>query len=441
MDHHKQSPASGHSASILLPDANTPSGPAAHLAPSGKPLAFTKANIVKLRCPPGKSEAFFWDPNCSGFGLRALSTGRRSWVFQYRDEHRRTRRIALGDVTAVSLEAARDAARRHAASITQGGNPSVARRATRKAARVIDVVDAYLAYAKDRLRPRSFEETERHLRSHARALHHDRAEAVTRRDIGSLLERLAKSSGPVSANRTRAALSAMWSWALRTGMIEADSNPVAFTVRQVETPRERTLSDAELRAILEATTSDRDYDRIVRLCLLTGCRREEIGRLRWDEIGNDWLIIAAGRMKGGITHEVPMLPPIADALPPRPQRAEGCVFGRHGTGFSGWSRSKKGLDARVARLLAEAGIKMAPWTLHDLRRTFSTKLHDAGTQPIVVEALLAHKQQGVAGVYNRASFRDAKREALSRWHELLASITADGVKPVRMASAVTSTST
>jgi integrase len=106
---------------------------------------------------------------------------------------------------------------------------------------------------------------------------------------------------------------------------------------------------------------------------------------------------------------------IAAALPQRPEKAEASIFGRRGTGFSGWSKCKKVLDAK----LAKAGVDMAPWTLHDLRRTFSTKLHDAGVEPIVVEALLAHKQQGVAGVYNRASFREAKRSALTRWHEIL----------------------
>lgn len=66
---------------------------------------------------------------------------------------------------------------------------------------------------------------------------------------------------------------------------------------------------------------------------------------------------------------------------------------------------------------------MPPWGLHDLRRTFSTRLHDAGVEPLVIEALLAHKQQGVAAVYNRASFREAKRSALMRWHETVTEIT------------------
>ena len=66
------------------------------------------------------------------------------------------------------------------------------------------------------------------------------------------------------------------------------------------------------------------------------------------------------------------------------------------------------------------GLEMPAWGLHDLRRTFSTRLHDASVEPIVIEAVLAHKQQGVAAVYNRASFRDAKRAALIHWHEIVA---------------------
>ena len=207
----------------------------------------------------------------------------------------------------------------------------------------------------------------------------------------------------------------MWSWGLRTGRIDGDSNPVSFTVRQAETLRDRVLSDCEIREIWKATKGNDDYDRIVRLCLLTGCRRDEIGGLRWVEVCEDKLVIATDRMKGNRTHEVPLLPLIASTLPERPAGTQGCVFGRLGSGFSGWSKKKKALDVK----LAETGINMAPWGLHDLRRTFSTRLHDAGVEPIVVEALLAHKQQGVAAVYNRASFREAKQKALVGWHNFL----------------------
>ena len=381
-------------------------------------VGFTKTNVAKMRCASGEKEEFFWDASCRGFGMRALSSGRRSWIFQYRDEHKRTRRIALGDLSAVSLDAARAAARQHAATVTQGGNPSVQRKSTRRAASVADVIDAYLRHAKSRQRARSFKETERHLRGHAAPLHHERMEMVQRRTIAALLEGVKEESGPIAANRLRAALSALWTWSLRTGRIDSDSSPVSFTIRQPEKPRERTLTDAEVKAIWNATDGATDYARIVRLCLLTGCRREEIGGLRWDEIEQDRLIIGAKRMKGGATHEIPMLPMIAAHLPRRPDALQDCAFGRGGRGFSGWSKSKKQLDATVA----SHGINMSPWRLHDLRRTFSTRLHDAGVGPIVIEALLAHKQQGVAAVYNRASFREAKRAALTRWHSLLSEL-------------------
>ena len=417
MSNHGSSASALPSASTLLPNAEVIPLPTAKRR-RAEPGTFTKITVRRMRCPPRQSEAFFWDPSCHGFGMRALRSGRRTWVYQYRDEHGRTRRIALGDVSAVSLDAAREEARRKAASVAQGANPSVERRAKRTAGSVLELVEAYLGHAKGCQRPRSYKETERHLRVHAALLHHDRAEAVHRRDIATLLERVVKHSGPVAANRLRATLSALWSWGLRTGLLNTDNNPVAFTIRQPEKARERVLNDAELKAVWGATDDDGDYSRIVRLCLLTGCRRDEIGSLRWDEIQEDRIVFGPDRMKGNTAHEIALLPMIAAALPARPETAEGCVFGRRGTGFSGFSGSKEKLDGK----LMKSGVHMPPWGLHDLRRTFSTRLHDAGVEPLVIEALLAHKQQGVAAVYNRASFREAKRSALKRWHEILSDI-------------------
>lgn len=418
MNRHEQSASNIVSASKSLPSAKVIHLPTIKQSSRPSTNAFTQPMIKRIHCSSGRTEEFFWDAGCRGLGIRALKSGRRTWVFQYRDEDGRTRRIALGDVSAVKLEAARDAARDNAASVTKGANPSVDRRARRSAANVFDVIEAYLKQAKERQRPRSYQETERHLRRHAAPLHHDRAASVTRGQIAALLEKVAKQSGSIAANRLRAALSALWTWGIRAGLIETDSNPVAFTERKPEKPRERILNDAELRAIWRVTDGDGDHARIVRLCLLTGCRREEIGGLRWDELESDRIVIATDRMKAGAAHEIPLLPMIAEALPNNPEKSASHVFGRNGTGFSGWSKCKQALDTKIRK----AGCSISAWTLHDLRRTFSTRLHDAGVEPLVIEALLAHKQQGVAAVYNRASFRDAKRAALARWHEILKAI-------------------
>ena len=421
MGRHEHSASEHRTASILLPSAEVIQLPTVkrRRADAG---TFTKATVAKMRCLSGQAETFFWDASCRGFGMRALSSGRRSWIYQYRDAHGQTRRMVLGDVSAVSIDAARNSARQKAASVAHGSNPSADRKKKRAAGTVLEAVEAYLRYARERQRARSYKETERHLRVHAAPLHHDRAETVRRGDIAALLERVARSSGPIAANRLRAALSALWAWGLRTGLIETDSNPVSFTVRQLEKSRERTLDDIELKAIWDATGDGKDYCRIVRLCLLTGCRREEIGRLRWDEIQNDRIVFGADRMKGKLAHEIALLPMVLSTLPKRPENAVGNVFGRRGNGFSGWSKSKADLDAKLAGL----GADIPAWGLHDLRRTFSTMMHDAGVEPLVIEALLAHKQQGVAAVYNRASFREAKMTALTHWHGILTKVVNHG---------------
>jgi len=417
MKGHEQSASTSSSASILLPRTGVKHSDAGKESPVSGNL-FTKKSVKRVHCPDEKSEVFFWDAGTPGFGLRALKSGRRSWIYQYRDRHGRTRRIAIGDESKVSLDAARKMARKHAEEVAQGGNPSAERKAKRGASKVSELVDAYLDHAARRQRPRSFQETERHLRRHATPLHHEVVDAVRRRNVASLLEDVAEESGPIAANRLRAALSAMWTWGLRTGRIEGEINPVSFTIVRPEKARDRTLTDSEIRAIWSATDGDGDYSRIVRLLLLTGCRRDEIGSLRWDEVKEDRIVIASDRMMGEMANEIPILPLISAALPDRPDNADGSVFGRRGTGFSGWSKSKAAIDAKLEKAIGP----LPRWTLHDLRRTFSTRLHDAGVEPIVVESLLAHKQQGVAAVYNRATLWEAKREALYRWHSLLESI-------------------
>jgi hypothetical protein len=99
-------------------------------------------------------------------------------ILELREEE--VRRLVIGDVSSINLDDARQAARQMAASVAYGSNPSVERKKKFAAGTVLEVIEAYLPHAKERQRPRSFKETERHLRIQARSIHHERADTRRR---------------------------------------------------------------------------------------------------------------------------------------------------------------------------------------------------------------------------------------------------------------------
>jgi integrase len=175
----------------------------------------------------------------------------------------------------------------------------------------------------------------------------------------------------VAANRARASLSAMFVWAIGEGLWDRD-NPVAGTSKQKESgPRERSLSDAETAKVWLAAPNN-DYGRLVRLILLSGCRRTELGDLQWSEVDlkERTITLPRERTKNGQQHVVPLSNAAIEILETISRRdGREYVFGIGRGGFSGWSKSKRELDKA-------ASFKEA-WTLHDLRRTVRHRLGQA----------------------------------------------------------------
>jgi integrase len=389
--------------------------PASDMLPARKPssAAITKAMVKSFKPASGVAEGFLWDATVSGLGLRAYASGRKVWLFQYRDVHGRTRRMGLGDAMALSPDEARAAARRLVVQEALGNDPAKARHSDRQGGRVADLIESYLGHLRGHVRPNTLDHTSRNLQKYAQPLHNEPVAAVDRATVYRLHGALTKSSGAVQANRVLASLSAMFAWAMKAGL--AENNPAALVPRNAENARDRVLSDSELKALWAATAGAGDYDRIVRLLLLTGCRREEIAGLRWSEVEGDKLVLPASRTKTKVLHEVPLTALALDQLP-KPVEGRDLVFGKGEGGFSGWSRAKERLDEKLG--------DWPDWGLHDLRRTLSTRLNETDVEPHVVESLLGHAgaRSGVAGVYNRASYRAQKRAALQLWEGLIEQI-------------------
>jgi integrase len=372
----------------------------------------SQSDVLKLPAP-NDGEALYYDKGrdkdrVTGLALRVRAAGSRRWMFFYRFGGAQ-RRIVIGDAKATDLEGARKKARTYRVALDGGEDPAV-EKVTKRAAAALTlekVVEQYLKVREGDMKPRALVEINRHLTKLWKPLHGFPLASITRPIIATRLRELAKESGPISANRSRGTLSAMFGWAIREGLCEV--NPVEGTNKNKEGTRERVLTGAELAKVWLACPDD-PYGRIVKLLMLTGQRREEIGGLQWHEVKKDMLALPGTRTKNGRPHDVPLSNMALQVLEAQPAIVgRDIVFGIGKGGFSGWSKAKGKLDAAC---------KVRNWTLHDLRRTAATKMADLGVQPHIIEAVLNHvsgHKAGVAGIYNRSAYAAEKRAALDLW--------------------------
>jgi integrase len=240
--------------------------------------------------------------------------------------------------------------------------------------------------------------------------------AITRAEIASRLQEVITAHGRVSAARARAYLSALFTWAVAEGL--CDLNPVIGTNNPGAgiQSRDRVLTGAEIKTVWDACGDD-DPGRIVKLLILTACRRDEIARLPWSEVDFDrgTITISAERSKNHRAHTLHLPPAAIDLLRAVPRRPDtDFVFGG-AAGFTGWSHATKLLRARMA--------KSFEFKIHDFRRSAATGMADLGVQPHVIEAVLNHSsgtKAGSAGVYNRSQYAGEKATALLRWADCVA---------------------
>src|SRR5262249_17004483 len=124
-------------------------------------------------------------------------------------------------------------------------------------------------------------------------------------------------------------------------------------------------------------------------------------------------------VKNNRNHDVP-LTALAWSIVQEQEPIGEHVFGLDG--FTAWSNNKELLDERL-------GDRVAPWRLHDLRRTLAPRMADLGVPPHVIEAALNHQsghKRGPAGVYNRSSYTREVRAALALWSDHVGALV-DGV--------------
>jgi hypothetical protein len=241
-------------------------------------MKLTQANVTKIKPDPDKFEVRVFDDDLPGFGVRVLSSGKKSWLIQYRIQGRSTT-STLGRFEKMPAGTARDLAKRKLAQAELGIDPGKEKQDDRyKAAETFQkIAERYLRFKEKELKAQSYDQVQTHLTKHWAGFNGLSVHQVTRRDVAARLGEIADERGPYAANRARASLSAFYAWMMREGIV--DANPVVGTNRQTdEKSRDRVLSDAELAAIWNALPEG-DYGDIVRLLILTGQHATRLARL------------------------------------------------------------------------------------------------------------------------------------------------------------------
>ncbi len=369
--------------------------------------------------PPERGTTTLWDGALRHFGVRISQGGAKSFIVLVASG----RRQAIGRYPTISLADARIEAKRILAEHTLG---------KRRPGNVAfdDALEDFFAECEQKNRPRTVRDYRRLIHRYFKFGRKPLLQ-ITHEDITGKLPK-----APAERNHALVAIKIFLSWAQKPPRRYIPHNPCEGMSPTKRPSRKRVLSDIELSKVLRAALDGADnFSRIVGLLVCTGQRRGEITALErsWISEKEETITLPDRITKNKLDHTFPY-GRIAAAIiegAPRwndteylfPARCEH-VRGKPTTTFNGFQKAKAEFDERCG---------VTGWTLHDVRRTFGTRIAELGVPPHVVERLLNHKMgsianktdgivSAVAEIYNLAAYMPEMREAMEKWDVRLIAI-------------------
>jgi integrase len=355
------------------------------------------------------------DAGCPGMYLVIQPSGAKSYAVRYRrPSDKSPAKLTIGSAAKLTLADARAAATAAKQKVTHGIDPCSTVVPSGQAGEntIAKLAEEFIEkYAKQK-RPNTERQYKAVLRNEIVPVWGNRhVPSIARRDVVLLCESIAATK-PIKANRVLAVLSVFFGWLLDREIISA--SPCVHMKRPggKEKPRKRALSDDELRRVWLAAHKLNSYQgTFVKLLILLGQRRSEIGEMTWNEVNLEramWKLPAA-RAKNDEENNVP-LPPLAVEMIGRLPRIQGEARVLP-TCAGGYGQIKARIDEATVPAID-------PWRLHDLRRSVATGLARIGIAIPVIERLLNHKSgtfRGIVGVYQQHAFEKEKRVAVEKW--------------------------
>lgn len=356
---------------------------------------------------PQSGQKLYGDDTLPGFGVRVSFGGSKTFVLTVGTERQR---ITIGRYPIVTLAQARDKARTILAERQLGIVP--------KPSPLFGIIrEEYLAQRDDRVRAAT-RQADKYLFKPFAALSQRKIADIDASEIERTLDAM---EAPTTRRHAFIRLQGFFRYAVRRGYLERSPMARLDCLPQPDA-RERVLSDAELRQVIEtARLYGYPYGTIVELCAVLGQRRQQIAALHVDHVD-----LKAGTitwppelMKTGRRHTIPFGATTSAILSDIVPNEDGLYFASRANGpFVGWSYHKARFDAAC---------NVSNFRLHDLRRTLATGWQELGIEIATTEKFLSHSAitGGLVGIYQRSSYLEKMRVAVQTWERHLHALLAD----------------
>lgn len=363
-----------------------------------------------------------------GLYVSVSVTGTITFRYDYRINGRReTLTIGKYGVDGINLAEARERLMIARKQVSEGVSPARQKRAERNKIRNADrfcifaekyLTDVKLADSTKALRIATYERDIKDTFGNRLMVE------ITTDEIRHHCEKIKDRGAPSTAIFVRDLIANIYRYAIQRG--HKFSNPadeIANSSIAVFKKRERTLTPREIHLFfnaLEETQSDFGLKKAVKFILLTLVRKGELINAKWDEIDfkNKVWTIPAERMKAKRAHNVYLSEQSIDLIVAFQIYSEGSPYLLPGR----INRQKPIANSSLNRVIANCiqyinrnEQLIDDFTVHDLRRTGSTLLHEMGFNSDWIEKSLAHEQQGVRAVYNKAEYAEQRKEMLQVW--------------------------
>jgi integrase len=376
-----------------------------------------------------------------GLGVRVTERGTKTFmlVARFPGSTNPTRR-ALGEYDALSLEKARIKARHWHELIDKGIDPAQETRLQRQAEQR-KRAGTFAAVAEDFIAEKL--STERRGRDAELQIRNEFLPRwggrpvvdITAQDVVEVVKAAKARGATYMAHSLLATARRLFSWAIDQRAYGLETSPCdrlkPKSIIGEKRPRERVLSDDEVRAFWRATAEmEYPYGPLARMLLVTGARHREVSEAAWTEFdvkAKVWTV-PQERHKSASGHRVPLTDDVIALLSALPRFKTGnylfsTTFGEKPTMIGDKVKTKL-----VARMLEELDrttrtrrgkdprrVELKPWVIHDLRRTLRTHLSALRIPDHIAEMVIGHGRQGLQRVYDQHRYLDEMREALTLW--------------------------